>query len=297
MNMPISKMHILILGATSGTGRRLAVRLIEQGAFIRCLLHSPEKRDVLPADPNAQIMIGSADDPVELGRLLDGIDTVVHLAGQRFTPGIVAALSQDKTPRRLVVQSSTRLFSRYATPTREAVRISEQAVESAPEHIAWTILRASMIFGGQEDRNLEKLADFRRRHYLFPIFGRGYNKKQPVCVADLVAAHLACLATPETAGKSYTIAGPEAVTYRQMADAVTKVAGLDPPKYLPVPRVPCLLVARLLRLIWKGSPISPEMIERFGENDEFDITPARQDFGYSPIPLEDALMRKFKREI
>lgn len=289
---------ILLTGATTHTGRRLVRRLLECGATLRCLVHTPEHRDRLPADPHLEIATGSADDPADLRRALAGVATVIHLAGHRFTPALIAALAAE-APRefRLLAQSSTRLLSRFETPTRASVERAEGLVFAAPRTIRWTILRPSMIFGGPEDNNLERVAKALRRSRVFPLIGGGRNLVQPLFVWDLVAAHVAALARPESVGQAYTLAGPEAVTYRAMIEAVARAAGLPRPLFVPLPIGPMRFAARLARGLWRRSPLHPEMVQRFAEDKAFDTAPARRDLGFAPTPLDEALARKFRGEV
>ena len=284
---------ILLTGATSHTGRRLAARLLDEGAALRCLVHTPAHREWLPQSPRLEVVFGSADDPAELRLALENVPTVVHLAGHRFAPLLIETLAELGRPFRLVFQSSTRLLSRYPTPVRESVREAERAIKAAPKQIAWTILRPSLIFGGPEDNNLERLARFLRRSRLVPIFGRGRNLVQPLFVWDLVAAHLACLERPISVGRVYNLAGPEALTYRAMVEAVARAAGTRAPVFVPLPPGLSLSAARLFRRIWPASPLNPEMIERFGEDKAFDVEPAQRDLDFEPTALEQALARKF----
>ena len=287
---------ILLTGGTTGAGRRLAPKLLACGASVRCLAHTPSKRALLPEHPRLEVLFGSADDPDSLREALRGVRTVAHLAGHRFTPLLVRTMGEEERDLRLLVVSSTRLLSRYPTPVRESVRAAEEAVEAAPPSISWTILRPSMIFGGPEDRNMERIAQMLARRRFFPLFGSGRNLVQPLFVRDLVRAHIACLERPETGRRSYTLAGPEAVTFRTLVRAVARASGSKPPLFVPLPRTPCLLAARLLCKIWPRSPLNPEVVQRFGEDKRFDISPARRDLAFDPTPLEKALDLKFRRE-
>src|SRR3712207_7109590 len=49
---------------------------------------------------------------------------------------------------------------------------------------AWTILRPSMIYGSERDRNVHRLLRFLDRSPVFPIFGPGTNLWQPVYHED-----------------------------------------------------------------------------------------------------------------
>ncbi len=299
-NVSLNNRVIAMTGATSHTGRRLAARLIEAGAVLRCMSYDPANRGRLPAAPQERLSIvcGSAEDDADLSRLMEGADTLIHLAGQRFTPGVVHFLEKRGEPVRLIVQSSTRRLSTFDTPTKRDVITAEAAVEQSPDFIKWTILRAAMIFGGPDDNNIERLAATLRKWKCFPIFGSGENRIQPLFVLDLIAAHMAALESPDlSTGKSYTLAGPVAMSYLEFVYAVGKAAGVKRVRLFRIPRRPALFAASLLRFFWRNSPLNPEAIERFGEDRVFDIAPAEQDLHYCPTDFEIALEMKFSARV
>ncbi len=292
---------ILVTGGTTGTGRRLVGALLERGARVRCLVHSPAHRDRLPEHANLEIVFGSAGDPADLRRALEGVRTLIHLAGHRLVPDLFEFFERDESrrtspsPLRFLFQSSTRMLSQYPTPTRESVRRAEECIQAAPpERIAWTILRPAMIYGGH-DRNFEVYLSTLRHWPVFPIFGSGDCLRQPLFVEDLVAAHLLALEHPVSIGRAYTLAGPEPIRFCAMIEAIARAAGLRAPRFLKFPYAPCLAVAKGLRKVWSGSPANPEVIERFGEDMVFDIAPAQRDLGFTPTPLEKALEIRFSR--
>jgi nucleoside-diphosphate-sugar epimerase len=314
-----------LTGATGHTGRRLAQRLLEKGFRLRCLVHTPEHRRRLPEGDRVEIVYGSAESEKDLVGALEGLNTVLHLAHIRYAPVLVRAIGarlgsgaspSPPTPAsapapasespsaapaaaggeiRLVALSSTRLFSRFPSETQDAVRAGEEAILSAPPGVRWTILRSAMIFGGPDDNNLERVAAAAKRWRVFPVFGAGNNLVQPVFVHDLVDAIVACLERPRAAGRCYTIAGDDAMTYREMIRAVARACGAKAPVFLSLPRAPSLWAARLLRRVCPRAAFDPEMIERFGEDKRFDISDARRDLGFSPTPFVEALARKFRR--
>jgi nucleoside-diphosphate-sugar epimerase len=297
MSFSFENSRILLTGGTGHTGRRLAQRLLERGVLLRCLSHNPARRVLLPESSRIEIVEGSAKSPDDIARAAEGIRTVLHLAHIRFADTVVEGLSRRTDPIRLIVMSSTRMMSDFHTEIREVVREGEEAVKAAPPNIQWTILRPSMIFGGPDDHNIERLAAALRRWPVFPLFGDGQNLVQPLFVWDLVAAIQACLERPETIGRTYVLAGPEPMPYRRMVSEVARAQGRRAPFFIRIPRSPAVLFAELLRMVWPRCPLDPEAIERFGEDRNFNTHPAQRDLGFAPTPFEQALGRKFRREV
>lgn len=288
--------NILLIGASGHTGRRAARRLARQGARLVCMSHDPSHRHRIPAHPNISIAPGSAESRDDILRLADDAQAVVSLAHIRYAPGIARALGDLGRPVRFVAMSSTRGLSRFPTPMREIVRQAEHGVRNAPESVRWTILRPSMIFGGPDDNNLERMARALRRWRLAPVLGSGRNLWQPVFVLDLVEAIVAAIERPAAIGRDYTLAGPQPMAYRDVVRAVARAAGTPKVFFLPIPAPPALALARLWRLARPRSRLY-ETLQRFGEDRAFDIEPARRDLDFRPIPFENALALKFSRQV
>jgi len=295
-NIPREGAPILLTGATSHTGRRVARRLAEKGLRLRCLLHEPARRARIPDLPGIEIVEGSVADAADLERLTDGIETVVHIAHIRYAPALVGALERRGAPVRLIAMSSTRLLSRFETPVREEVRRGEEAIRNAAPNVRWTILRPSMIYGGPSDNNIERMARMLRRWRVAPVVGSGRNLWQPIFVWDLVDAVAAALERPETAGRTYTLAGPEPMAYCDVVRAVARASGAGKPLFIRVP----WWAARALAGAWtlaRPRSLVREMVERFAEDRAFDTSDARRDLGFHPLAFEEGLARKFRREV
>lgn len=291
---------ILLTGGTSHTGRRLVTALLAEGAALRCLIHTPSHQGRLPESPNIQIHYGSASEEKDISKALDGIDTVFHIAHIRYAEPLINALEKCYSPEKpveLIAMSSTRILSRFPSETRSAVARGEATIRESSAAISWCIVRASMIFGGPDDNNIERLGKQLRKSRFFPLFGAGRNLIQPVFVTDLVRALVACRANAAARGKTYTIAGPEPMPYFRMVQMVAQACGARPPVFVHLPVAPSLWAARVLEKICPSSPIHPEMIERFAENRAFDISEAQHDLGYCPTAFAEALKLKYQRAV
>lgn len=294
------KPTILLTGGTGHTGKRLAAALLAEGATLRCLIHTPSHQDRLPESPNIEFHFGSASEEKDIAKALEGIDTVFHIAHIRYAEPVIAALEKRYSPEkpvRLIAMSSTRVLSRFPSETRSAVAKGEATIRESSAAISWCIVRASMIFGGPEDNNIERLGKQLRKSRFFPLFGAGRNLVQPVFVTDLVRALVACRANAAARSKTYTIAGPEAMPYIMMVRMVAKACGARPPVFVHLPVAPSLMIARVLGKIWPRFPVQPEMIERFAENRSFDISEAQHDLGFRPTAFADALQLKYQRAV
>jgi len=285
-------MRILVTGATSQTGS-LAVRaLAGEGHGARCLIRSDEGRRFLPR-AGVEFVRGDLEQPETLVAALDGIEAVAQFAHIRFAPALMGACEKAGV-RRVVFLSSTRRFTQFDSPSARQVRDGESAIEAGP--LDYTILRPSMIYGSRRDNNISRLIAYLRRHRVFPLVGGGKNLVQPVFTLDVVAALLEALKRPATIRRSYTLAGPEALTYRRMIETIGEALGRR--VTMPtVPLGPTLLAVRLYETVVRRPRVTSEQIQRLGEDKAFDIAPARQDVAFCPLAFPEGIRRQIAGEV
>ena len=215
----------------------------------------------------------------------------IHAAPIWLLPGWLEVATEAGV-RRLVAVSSTSRFTKKGSgslrerDTAEKIAAAEDAVEaSCRQHgIRWTILRPTLVYGGGRDRNVSDIARFVRRFGFFPIAGRGRGRRQPVHGADLAAAALAVLDNPATFDRAYDTPGGETIAYADMVARIALGLGRTPRlAHLPLP----LLRGTLAAARWLPGlgHLTPDMADRMDEDLVFDVTAAREDFGYDPRPF------------
>ncbi len=285
-------MRILVTGASSQTGSLAARALAEAGHDVRCLVRRMEGRKFLPPR-GVPLIQADLERPESLHAALEGVEAVAQIAHIRFAPTLIAACEAIGV-QRVIFFSSTRRFTRFDCESARQVRDGEAAIEQS--QLAWTILRPSMIYGSSRDNNISKLIAYFRRRRLFPLVGGGHNLVQPVFTLDVVAALLAALQRPIAVRKTYTLAGPEALTYRRMIEVICAALG-QRPRFVPVPLAPMLWAARCYEKISRRPRVTLEQIQRLAEDKAFDISDARRDLGFSPISFAEGVRRQVAGEI
>jgi nucleoside-diphosphate-sugar epimerase len=285
-------MRILVTGSTSQTGS-LAVRaLVREGHDVRCLSRGEKSIRYLPLS-DIQLVKGDLEDPESLARALEGIDAVVQIAHLRFAPASIPVFERAGV-RRALFFSSTRRFTEFDCVSARQVIEGERVIESS--RLDFTILRPSMIYGSRRDHNVARVMAHLRRHRVFPLIGGGRNLVQPVFVLDLVDALLAAIRRPEAVRKAYTIAGPEAITYRRQIEMIANAVGRKV-FFLPVPITPMLWAAKCAEAVLPKPYLTTEQVRRMAEDRAFDISDARRDLGFAPRPFEDGVRSEAAGEI
>lgn len=286
---------LFLTGGTGHTGSRLARRLLELGYALRCLNHNPANARHLPQHERVQVVAGDIRRPESYAPALAGCAACINMAHVGFAEPLVAACRTAGVAR-LISASSTRRFTQFPEATARRV-IAGEAVLAA-SGLEYTVIRSAMIYGGDRDNNLEKIVRWLRRRRVMPLLGGGRNLVQPIFTWDLVAALVTALQHPETtAGQMLTVAGPRAMTMREMIETIGRELG-RPPIWIPVPYWVLLLGAWGAEKLPGRKPfITREQIRRQLEDKTFDIGPACAALpGWAPRPLEDGIRLKLRGE-
>jgi nucleoside-diphosphate-sugar epimerase len=229
---------------------------------------------------------GDLDEPESLENAFRAsrADALINLASLGFghAPAVLAALENSGIKRAIFV-STTAIFTGLNAASR-SVRISaEEAIRRS--RLDWTILRPTMIYGTPADRNMFRLVRAVRRWPVMLLPGGGRGLQQPVHVDDLAKAVVTTLGRPVTIHRSYDLAGPRPLTFRETVEAAAGAVGKRP-LMLPIPMSLVIVVARSYERLSRAPRLRTEQFERLAENKAFDIGPAMRDLDFNPRPFE-----------
>lgn len=282
---------LFITGATSPLGLRVVRRLVAEGYELCCLLRSSRhERELFTLGVSAAIR-GDCEQPGAWESALEGIGLLVHLAPiARVEPAVMAA-RRHGVPR-CIVLSSTRGFSGLPDPVAEGVRRGEAAVEASG--LDFTLLRCAMIYGSRQDANIQRVAAWLDRHSWLPLIAGGAARIQPIHIDDVAEAILRTLQAPErTRDAKLILAGPSAVSWREMAETLAAVRG-QRFRGLSIPLRPARWAAGLLARAAPRFSDLPGVIERFAEDRCFDIDETLRILdGWRPVNLREGLERTY----
>ena len=281
-------MKALVTGGSGFLGASVVPLLRERGHDVVALARSNEAADRI-AQLGATPIGGDLDD----ARALDAAfgashaDALVNLASLGFghAPAIVAA-AEGAGIERAVFVSTTAIFTSLNAGSKSMRRAAEDTIRASA--LRWTIVRPTMIYGTPADRNMARLLAALRRWPVFPLPGGGKRLQQPVHVDDVAAAVVSAVETDVAAGQAYDIAGPEALTLREVVEQAAAATGASP-RLIPVPLTPLVAGARLYEAVAKRPRLRAEQLERLAEDKAFDIGPARADLRYDPRSFEQGI--------
>jgi nucleoside-diphosphate-sugar epimerase len=241
----------LVTGAFSYSGRYIAERLLDGGRQVRTLTFHPDRPHPLQGRVNARRY--RFDDVSALARSLDGVTTVYNTYWVRF--------DHDRTTFATAMANSRALFhaARRAGAARVVhLSISNPTLQSrlpyfrgkalveralAEVGIPYSIVRPTLIFGGERDVLTNNIAWILRRMPLFAIPGSGRYSVQPVHALDV--ARICVEQSRAGADAVLDAAGPETMTFEHLVVAVRTAVG----SRAPIVHIPPLVMAGAARAL------------------------------------------------
>jgi len=240
-------MNVAVTGATGFVGRHLMHALLDRGDRVTCLARKPERAAVYAAR-GARVVGGGLDDLTAVRRVVEGAETVFHVAGQlsahserdfyRVNRGgteMIATTARESGAARVVYVSS---LAATGPATRghpvddghvpnpvSAYGRSKLAGEDAlrASGVPFTIVRPPTVYG-PADRETLKIFKLVKLG-LVPLLGDGLQELSLLHVTDLAGALLAVATAPDAVGQVYHAAHPEIVTQRQWVEAIGRASG------------------------------------------------------------------------
>ncbi len=290
-------MKVFVTGGMGFTGSRLVPLLLKNGYQVRCIYRSSSDQSVLfspflSAQGEIEGTQGDVSDTETLSASMQGADALINLVSLGFghADSILHA-AQAAGIQRAIFLSTTAIFTQLEPKSKSIRMDGERLIESSG--LKYTILRPTMIYGGDRDRNMWRLIRFMHYSPIVPIFGDGESLQQPIYVDDVAQAVLKCLSSDQTIGKSYNIAGKHPLTYDQVIDTIAGQMNKRVWK-IHIPYSPVVAALRFFERLQVPLPIRAEQVLRLNENKSFSYAEAEQDFQFSPLPFEEGIQMELK---
>jgi uncharacterized protein YbjT (DUF2867 family) len=291
---------VTVFGGTGFLGRRIVRHLRNHDFSVRVASRHPDRGHRLFGfdDPQLQSVQADIQDEPSVVNALAGVYGVVnavslyvehgretfhsiHVASARR----VAAQARQAGVERLVhvsgIGADAASPSLYIRKRGEA----ELAVRAAFDDALF--VRPAVMFG-PDDAFLTTILKLLRQLPIYPMFGRGLTRLQPVYVEDVAEAVAQLMRRAETHATIFELGGPRVYSYAQFLRAVGHQAGLAPP-LIPIP------FAFWHRLAWVSEILPrPPLTRNQVELMQIDTvsspqTPGFAELGISPHPIEATL--------
>lgn len=237
---------VAVLGATGYIGGRLVVALLEGGWRVRAVGRNPEKLRCRPfaTHPNVELVQADALDQASLTSALSGCRAAYYLVHSMY-PGVKNFEDRDKRAALIMRDAASdagieRIIylgglgdpdKNLSDHLKSRMEVGE-ILSKGPVPLTW--LRAAMIIGSGS-------ASFEILRYLvdrLPIMVTPAWVKslcQPIAVTNVLEYLVGCLEQPATSGLTLDIGGPDILSYRDLFDVYSRVAGLRQRIIIPVP--------------------------------------------------------------
>jgi uncharacterized protein YbjT (DUF2867 family) len=229
---------ILVTGATGKVGSDLIAQLTAAGQPVRALVRDPEKAArTLPAE--VELARGDLSDEASIAAALEGAHRLFLLS-----PPNESMLDLERTAIRAAARAAAGTSS---SGLRHLVKLSVIDADPASRHfiehahgvaeadiraagIPFTFLRPNFFM-----QNLLGAAPQIKSQGAMYQPG-GNERASHIDTRDIAAVAAAVFTDPTRhIGQTYTLTGPESLTFQQVADTLSRVTG-KPIKYVDVPR-------------------------------------------------------------
>lgn len=222
-------MHV-VTGAFGYIGRYVARDLLARGEEVRTITTHVDKPN--PFGSAVEAFPYSFDDPAALTEILRGARTLTNTYWVRFDHGdssfekavrnteVLFRCAREAGVGRIVQVSVTRCSVDSALPYYAGKARQEEALRASG--VPWAIVRPTLVFG-REDLLVNNIAWLLRTFPVFPLFGTGRYRVQPVSAEDLAALAVEAAAGPP--GRVLDAVGPETFAFEELVRLLAAAVG------------------------------------------------------------------------
>jgi NADH dehydrogenase len=226
---------VTVFGGTGFLGRHVVLHLRHHGFRVRIASrHSHRCRDWF-GDPNIELLIADLHDQKSIASALAGAYGVINAVSLYVERGRetfqsvhveaaerLARLALQASVQRLIhlsgVGSDPESPSLYIRKRGEGEQVVRTAFDGA------VLIRPTVMFG-PGDAFLAPILDLVRQLPVFPLFGKGLTRLQPVYVEDVAEAITRTLQSTRTGAVTYELGGPHVYQYKNLIRALANQAG------------------------------------------------------------------------
>jgi uncharacterized protein YbjT (DUF2867 family) len=291
---------VTVFGGTGFLGRRVVDRLRKHDFIVRVASrHANHSREPFgPDGPQFRSLEADIHDAQAVADALAGsyaavnaVSLYVERGGETFHSVHVeaarrlAARAQQNGLERLVQVSG--IGADAASPSLYIRKRGEGELAVRAAFPDAVIVRPAVMFG-PDDAFLTTILALLRNLPVFPMFGRGLTRLQPVYVGDLAEAIARVLAPTERRAVTFECGGPRIYSYEELLRAVAREAGLTA-RLMPMPFAAWHALASVGEML-PNAPVTRNQIELMQiDNVASPSMPGFAELGISPQPLEDVV--------
>ncbi|WFU51556.1 complex I NDUFA9 subunit family protein [Sinorhizobium terangae] len=300
-NDPVDESLVTVFGGTGFLGRRIVSRLLETAVVVRAASRHPRKNKVDDASGERQSLQVEADilDPSSMASAVAGSRAVVNAVSLYVERGEqtfervhveaaadLAAASRDAGVERFIQISGIGANATSRSPYIRARGRGEEAVKAA---FPGAVIVRPAVMTGPDDAFITTIARLVRLLPIYPLFGEGSTRVQPVHVEDVAEAvsRLALGRNPAEAS-IFECAGPRIYSYRELVREIAAQLNLRV-RTVPVPFAVWSILATASEFL-PAAPVTRNQVDlmRFDNVATRDL-PGLKELEIQPRGIEDVI--------
>jgi uncharacterized protein YbjT (DUF2867 family) len=227
------KRCVTVFGGTGFVGHRVARHLRETGIRVRTV-----SRHRGGDNAGVEQIAADAHDPRSIEAAVAGADSVVNAISLYVEHGadtfrsvhVETAAKIASTARQAGIRRFVHVSGIGANAASSSLYIRSRGEGEAAVQTAFpgtVIVRPAVIFAS-DDAFLTTILRLLRSLPMYPIFGDGRTKLQPVYVGDVAAAITQILRQSQKPYPIYELAWPRVYSYEELLRTIARIAGLRP---------------------------------------------------------------------
>jgi uncharacterized protein YbjT (DUF2867 family) len=291
---------VTVLGGTGFLGRRIVRHLREHGFSVRTATRHPDRAHLLFGRDGPRITSVQCDihDERSTAAALAGayaavnaVSLYVERGSEKFhSVHVDAARRVAREARAGGVARLVHISGIGANPNSSSLYIRKRGEGELAVRDLFaeaTLIRPAVMFA-PDDAFLTTVIGLLRRLPIYPMFGRGRTRLQPVYAEDVAEAIARVLLSAQLRGPTFELGGPRIYSYEEFLRTVAREANLKT-MLVPVPFVAWSAIAGMAEIL-PSPPITRNQVELM----QIDTVASPQMSGFahidiSPRPLEDTL--------
>jgi len=294
----LSARRVTVFGGTGFLGRRIVRHLLVHGFAVRVAARHPERAaqvfgdmpvlEAVRADVGDDTSVAAA--VAEAVGVVNAVSLYVERGGLTFAAVHVAGAERvARQARRAGVTKLVHVSGIGSDPksTSKYIRARGEGEGAVRNAFPGAIIVRPSVMMGPDDAFVSGLAAMLGSFPVFPMFGRGRTKLQPVHVEDVGEA-VARIMDTEMPAPLYELAGPQIFSYRALLQTIAWHIG-SKPLLLPVPFAVWRMAASAAEML-DDPPLTRSQVELMRQdNVAADGLPGFDTLGIAPEGIEAVL--------
>jgi uncharacterized protein YbjT (DUF2867 family) len=277
-------MNVLVTGASGFVGAALVPRLQRDGHAVRAF-----GRDAARVRANVPVAEGDAVTGAGLDAALEGIDCAYFLIHSMESAGVANGADfaeRDRRAARAFAEAARRagvrrviylggLVPAGAAPSphlASRLEVERILLEASSESVAF---RASIVIAAAS-RSFRFLVRLVERLPVLALPAWRGHRTRPIDGRDVIELLARAATSPDLAGRSLDIAGPDVVTYAEMIDRIREAMVVGRPS---------------VRLRIEATPLASRVAAAIAGEDHALIGPLMEGLSYDLLPRDDVAVR------